>query len=824
MDAGGSFIRFPKAPRFILGVRLFLGFRAATVSERYFLPIASLKNQGIIIDTRGCNWRKSNQTILQEIRMNGTVDPYESQPQIDQIVKNAQLFLQEKNYKKAAETVKHGLEIYPNQEKLLNLYSNIKNQYKNEKIKQLQEKAVMFMSTGDEDKAQHMLRQILELDPSRTDLQHSLKKTRSEQSEEYHERVMRMELAHLGLLVFLAIIVIFSPIAFWAWWSNDRCLKKSEEFVASGNLYDARQELKKCGWFLAGKKQKINKELQSAIDELINQASHLAESKDFQKANECLRNAASAAENSSEIEGLIRKYELLEQQWNEELAKQRALSEKALIAKNEFQKALDQSIENKADIEAKDTIEIAKNKAITAENLYSQNQFASAEKEWLSAAEQCQKALKAAEEAITNRTAALAFKIKCDQTAESALKVNAPAEASEIWQEAEKIHNSAEQNFTQNNFDTAGQLWEQAVDKYNEAMQAAMQSPNYKKALLMQKKWLHLKQGLNEGEVRLILGSPQCIQAASDHCIWYYQGTPTASKIDEENFACILPQCGYIRFEPLSVDIIIERNREAYRKYTDEEKKMHDNSIANLNKQSQEENRRYSSFKFVPPKHTESDSYSKSGQADRDEERKRVEAHRAEGQRHNNQLQWINNSIVKEDQRHQDKIEKLLKDSQTKTDNLVSGLSPRELHYIVSDWRLPDQNDLACLLESEETKNQIIKPPHKWQMPIKWKSLRLNIKEEEAFSILGPPNKTLSEPGKKIYCYGKMAEYGSLMFEECNDSVRRLRYWKEPLWDHIEQELKAENQLSDPNQDTNFDEPNKPNEPNEPDTNSPSII
>ncbi|PKL48337.1 MAG: hypothetical protein CVV39_04515 [Planctomycetes bacterium HGW-Planctomycetes-1] len=745
--------------------------------------------------------------------MNDAVDPRESQPQIDQILKNAQLFLREKNYKRAAETVKYGLGIYPNQEKLLDIYSNIKNQYKNDKIQQLQDEAVMFMNTGAEDKAQEKLRQILQLDPSRTDLKHSLEKTRSERAKDYDYRVKKVELIRFGSFIFFIIVVPLCSVALWAWWSNSRCLKKSEELVASGNLYDARQELKKCGWFLAGKKQKISKDIQSAIDGLVNQAVHLAELKNFQKAKECLRNAAIVAGNSSEIDGLIKKYELLEQQQNEELAKQkieqekqRVLSEKALIAKNEFQKALEQSIENKADIEAKDALEIAKSKAITAENLFSQNQFAPAEKEWLSAAEQCQTAIRLTEKTRIVRVATLELKLKCVQASESALKVNASAEASEIWQEAEEIHNSAEQNFAQNNFDTAGNLWKQAAGKYDEARQAAMQSPCYKKALLIQKKWLHLKQGLSEEDVRLILGRPKCIQAASDHCIWYYQTNPTVSKIDEGNYECIIPQYGYVRFEPVNIETIIERNREAGQKLENEEQKLYENNIANLNKQSQEEDRRYNSFKFVPPKHTKSDSYSKSGQAKRDEDHQRREAHRAENQRHNNQIQRISNSIGKEHQRHQQRVEKLSKDLQTKIDILTNALSPRELRYIVSDWKLPDQDDLVRLLESEETEKQTIKPPYKWQMPVRWRSLRLNIKEDEAFLMLGHPNKTVSEPGKKIYCYGRIAEYGSLIFEECTDSFRRLRYWKEPLWDHIEQELKAEYQLSDPNQDTNHNE------------------
>jgi len=108
-------------------------------------------------------------------------------------------------------------------------------------------------------------------------------------------------------------------------------------------------------------------------------------------------------------------------------------------------------------------------------------------------------------------------------------------------------------------------------------------------------------------------------------------------------------------------------------------------------------------------------------------------------------------------------------------------------------------------------------------MPIKWKSLRLNIKEDEVSSILGPPQETSFEPGKKVYHYGKITEYGSLTFEDSTDSFRRLRYWKEPLWTHVAQELQSE-QLSDPNQNTDFDEPNEPNEPNEPDVNDTNSL
>jgi tetratricopeptide (TPR) repeat protein len=430
--------------------------------------------------------------------MSDDTEQHKFQNQINLILEKASFLIKEKKYKEAAAIVEKGLKTYPKQKDLLDLFEEIKKQYKNEKIQKLQDEAIIFMRAGAEDKAQEKLRQILQLDPTRTDLKESFQKSRAEVIADYNYRTERMQLIRLGSMVLLTIVVILCSIALWAWWSNDRYLKKSEKFIASGELYNARQALKKCGWFLAGKKQKVNEELRSAVNELINQANHYAELKDFQAAKQYLESAALGAENSSQIKEQIKKYDQLEQQWQEEQEKQKVLSQKALVAKEEFQRALEQSLGNKADIEAKNAIEIAKNKAQAAENLFNQNQFESAEKQWLSAIEDCKTALKIAETAEvtkTNKTIVSAFKLKCEQAAASALKINAPAEASEIWQEAEKIRNSAEQNFTQNDFNAAGQLWQQATDKYDEAIK---ECPSYKKALLMQKKWLQLKQGSSD--------------------------------------------------------------------------------------------------------------------------------------------------------------------------------------------------------------------------------------------------------------------------------------------------------------------------------------
>ena len=766
--------------------------------------------------------------------MNDDIGQHEFQHQINLILKKASSLLQEKNYKEAAAIVAKGFEAYPKQKDLLDLFAEIKKQYKNDKIQKLQEEAVMFLRTGAEDKAQEKFRQILQLDPSRTDLKDSLQKSRAEIVAEYNYSTEKMQLIRLGYKVLLAILVILCSIALWAWWSNDRCLNESEKLIDGGNLRDARLTLKKCGWFLAGGKQKVNERLQSAINELIDRASHCAESKDFQRAKEYLGIAAQATENSSPIAEQIRKYDQLELQWKKELAKQeeergkqRVLSEKALIAKKEFRRALEQSLGNKADVEAKDIIEIAKNKAQAAENLFSQKQFESAEKQWLSAIEDCKKVLKIAETTEltkANKTVVSAFKLKCEQATVSAFKINAPAEASEIWQEAEKIHNSAEQNFAQNDFNAADRLWQQAADKYDEAIKKC---PSYKKALLMQQKWQNLKQGIKEEDVKNILGNPKCVQAASDHCIWFYQVTPIASMKNEGNYECINPQCGYVRFGIVKLETIIEKNKEIYQKYMNDENNVHASALASMAKQIQDENDRHKSFRIsnsVTNPVGRTDPYrggtrTYNGRSERTGGLQTNDVYRAERKGHESMIQQIEAAQEKEKQRHGKQIEKYSQDLQTKINNLANGLFPIAPRYIVSDWILPDNNDLVSLLRTEEPNERRIKPPYKWQMPIKWKSLRLNIKEDEAFSILGSPQETSSENGGKVYHYGKIAKYGYLTFEDSTDSVRRLRYWKEPLWTHVAQELQNERQLSDPNQKTDFHEPNEPNEPDKPDAN-----
>ena len=419
-----------------------------------------------------------------------------------------------------------------------------------------------------------------------------------------------------------------------------------------------------------------------------------------------------------------------------------------------------------------------KDKSQRAETLFSQNQFESAEKQWLSAAEDCNKALTIAAKIISARAAVLTFRQNCLASYESAKKINTSADACEAWLEAERIRESAEQKFAQNDFDAAKNLWLQAADKFNELSQIIKQSPDYQKAVTFCKKWQLLKPGLTEENILNFLGSPKCIQADSSGCIWYYQAVPTCDGNNTQK-----PEHGYICFEASSAQVLIDRNNKVYQRQVEDENSAHKDVIDALKRQIENENIVHRNFK-PPVERAPYSSYSKSN-------RKRYVVHdsdtyQIENNRHDNRIKYLNNAIDKEYQRHLDRLLKLQNETDAKIEDLVNGLSPRKLFYSVSEWKVPNINKLSYFMESQQIEEATIKPDIKWQMPMQWRILKLNIREEDVYKVLGTPDdKSITEDGKTIYRYGQLKKYGFLIFEDCADSVKRLKYWKEPLWTNI---------------------------------------
>jgi len=723
---------------------------------------------------------------------------------IDQIIEKARQYLQEKDYKYSAALVKNALEAYPKNKKLSELYSQIKNQYKEEKIQKLQEEAIMFMQTGAEDQAQIRLRQILQLDPTRTELVESLRTTRSESSAMYHKRMKHAELIHAILRVVLISFTILAIFCWWAGWNNNRHLKKAEKLIVAGDLYGAKQSFEKCGWFWASKRHKIDNDLQAAVNSLMEQGRNCIKLKNFAEAISYFERAELAAKDVAAVKQQIEDCRRDEKLWQEESARlelekerQRVLSDKALAAKEEFSRTFADALENKADVDAKALLEDCNSMAVEAEKLFVQDNFELSSGKWVEATSLCQEAIRIAKEINRNREGALTEKLKCNQLAETAKKMRADAILPDVLQQGQESYKSAEKYFSETNFEKAKQDWLLAAGKFGEAIQAAMQSPDFKKATLMSKRWSILKPGMADSDIRQLLGSPKRIQAASDGSIWYYQSIPCSMEVGQNSYKCVDVAAGYIRFTILSHEAIAEEIQKIYQKYISDEHNGHEDILASKEKEKREEESRHSnndrniSNSKIDVKGRTRDSYSSS--SDREAARSR------EMRRHKDKLALIANSIDGENQRHTIKISEYENARQTKLNNLTNGLLPRDVRYVVSDWIVPDQTDIVSLLSVDEVDSNSIKPTCKWHFPIKWKSLNLNIREDDVRTALGMPETMSSDGNRIIYTYGNVAEYGVLIFETRIDSSKRLSYWKEPLWSQVRYDLQKA-VLSNPNQ------------------------
>ena len=714
------------------------------------------------------------------------------------VIENIKTLMEEKKYHKASEILKIQLQNNPKQKEFIKLYSELKHRYRNDKIQKLQQEADMYLRSGNEDKAQEKFREIFKLDPTRTELKHSFRKTRGEIVKEYDKRVFKTEMVSLCTKAFFAVAIILSIVSACTWYINNKHLEKSEKYIISWDLEKAREEVNKCSRFFCGRKKEVLNKLQSTVDGLISRAHESIESKNFAQAKDYLDLAARGVENDFQIKEEINKCDQQETLWKQELVRQeqqKLLSEKAMFAKIEYEKILNQAIESSAEIEAGDILETAKIKCKEAETLYQNNEFEASENKWLTAIEDCQRAMKVTAGIIERKNATLVFKSDCDEIVDKGTKINAPAEANETWKQGLLISNNAEQSFVENKLEEAAQLWEQAKNKFNEAIELTKQEPNYTKALTFVKKWSLLKTSLNEENIRKFYGAPKCVQADSDKCIWYYQSLPTTFKNSQGNYEFSIPESGYICFSAVSVQVLIDRNNEAYQKQVIDENRMHERAISDLNRQIENENSRYRNYnssksKIASPTYSRSNNsgWKNSGQSYGDE-----------SQRHANQINQLNKAIEKEKQRHQARIEKLQNENDAKINDLANGLTPREPRYFVAEWKVPDTDNLICFMETDSQKSEKagIEAKFKWQVPVKWRSLKLNIREEDVFKVLGEPDAKYEENGTLVYCYGKLGEYGVLKFEKCADAINRLRHWKEPLWAHVTGELIGEKIISE---------------------------
>lgn len=756
---------------------------------------------------------------------------------------NVQSLIEEKKFNRAAEILKEEITNNPNQPEYKKLYAQVKHYYKKEKIQRLQEQAVIFLSTGDEERAQQNFREIYRLDPTRTDLKDSFKKTRKEAVIDYERRVANAEIISTSIKISCLVVFVLCSISAGFWIKNNSHLRKAEDHIVRGELENARLELKKCGSLFCFGRKEAKKKLQNAIDDLVSQANKSIEANDFSSARSFLYTAQHGTENESAINEKIKNCDLKEQQWKDEVARQIAkeelkkkLTEQANAAKDEYEKTYSKFIEFKSEPEARIAIESAKAENKEAEELFINNDFEAAQKKWVSANEECLHAIKITEGVIFRKNQTLVFKSQNDICREAGRKINAPAEANEGWVSGIKLANQAEQNFNNNNLEKAASLWQQSTDKFNEAMEKTKSEPNYIKAMKYVKKWSLLKAGLTAENIHAFYGYPKGIQTDSEKSIWYFQSVPEIRETPEGNHQYLLPESGYICFASLSINDLIARHKEAFQKQLGDENKVHDKTMAEFRKRMGYDTIRnpssssstrnvhtayrsptnkpdYSSPQTTtttPMPGTPGGTPTTTYNGYKNEER---EIESPDDRAHNN---WsFTPAMSVEEKRHQERLTKLKDDYKANVDDLVNGLTPREPKYTVLEWKEPDANNLICFMTASGDVNEtVIKPLNpdlKWQIPARWRNLKLNIKEDDVINMLGMPDDKVQEEGKLIYHYGKVTDYGIMVFENCHDSINRLRYWKEPLWVCVQNELTDKIILSaNPPKIPAEEEPNKP--------------
>ncbi|MEN6384893.1 MAG: hypothetical protein ABFD79_06810 [Phycisphaerales bacterium] len=673
---------------------------------------------------------------------------------IQNITGKVRPLIERREYKKAVEILKSGFQQYPNQKELAALYSEIKTKYKNEKIHKLQEQAVVFLQSGAEDKAQETLREIFKLDPTRVELKDAFRKTRKEVVTEYNNRVIKTELISSFIKVALAGVAIFLVIAVILWFGNNKHIKLSMQYLKNGDLYNAKQEVKKCGKYFSGGKTKVYLQIQSEVNKLIDNAHKAIDKKDFTAAKKYYDDAINASEDDFKIRAELNKCHEQEQLWKQELArleKEKVLKDKILAEKTEYQKVLDETTNAAGnENEVIKILESAKARAQDAENLFNENKFEESEKYWAGSLQECEKAFKLAEKIVNRRNEitkdTLGLKQVCDEIIIKGKNINAHLLAKDTWTQGQLIADQAQRNFDEKKMDDASKYWKEAAEKFNSALEITKKDPNYTRAMAYVKKWNLIKPGLPEESIRNFLGMPRYVQTDSDKSIWYYQTIPTITK-NENSYELGNPTCGYIIFTTVSVEAIINSFNEIYIKKLAEENEAYKKTIRDIGLKSRNRNLNSS------------------------------------------QRQNLNDTKAKEDKKHIDKIDKLKKENEELIFDLKNGISPREPEYVTTEWAGPDPEQLACFMNLNADEEKTIKPAMKWQIPVRWRSLKLNIGVEDVFTALGEPDEKINDDGKLIYHYGQSGEEGIVVFENCPDSINRLRYWKEPLWPIVKQEI-----------------------------------
>lgn len=690
------------------------------------------------------------------------VSSHDENQRVDGICLEVSKLVKSGDTQKAAMLLKRTLERYPENTKLRKYLKQLKLLVKKKKIKKLEKEAILLMQSGAEDQAQKIFRQIYELDPTRTDLKDSLKKTRGEVRSEYNRKEDKRETIKRYCVAALIASILLIMIFALPYYSNGRHIKRALRNIDDKNYIKAKSALDECGWFMAIGKTGLYDELKSYELETKEQAADLFEEQKYKEAISRLKSAQKISANRDDYTLLIEEYsDLYKKQQDQIVEEKRRIKkakESARFAERECRSAKAIAERKEARQEAVDICIKADDKVESAMELYEAEKYSEAQAVWMTAKEFYDKAVEVTQKTIALRNATEVLRNAADEVKNyfdncmtAAYAANAQVEAKEDCESAESIGKEAQQFYAQNDYSAAADKWQEAADLFNTAKETAFESPSYNNAILITRKWGKLETGMAEKEVKAILKSPNCSIISSDSGTWYYQYRPKLKedKRGGENF--VEAKCGFVKFKTIGVQELAARLKDSLRKKVEKVKSTFARSKNHLRR-------------------VEGVLFSQTGI----DKRRRYEG--GNGYRSDEELR--STELQKK------RLDNIYKSHEKKKKALLDGLAARKPIYIVSKWSKPDLDNIAELVNKPERNHDIsFKPDKRWQVPVNWKKLKLNITDKKVHTILGEPDKTEFKGGGSVLSYGSVKGFGKIILRNRSDSSSRLDYWKEPFWD-----------------------------------------
>ncbi len=666
--------------------------------------------------------------------------------------------------RKAAMLLTKSLERYPENAKLRGYLKKLKLLVKQKKIKRLENEAVSLMQNGGEDQAQEKFRQILELDPTRTDLKHSLRQSRGESRTEYVEKEYKREKTKQSLIITISVSVLVIVGCSIPYVFNAKHIKDARNYIVSLNYYKAKSELDQCGWFMALGKTDLLEKVKSYELQSTEQAAALFDKEEYKEALSLLKSAQEVSANSDDYGLLVEEYNDAYTYQQAQIAKEKERIRKAkasaILAKRDCESAAINADRKNARQEAADICSQADDESESAIAYYDVEKYYKAQAAWTTAKGLYDRAGEVAQKTIALRNEADEAKKHCKNCMTAAYAANGQVEAKEDYDRGGSLAKEAESLYAQNAYSNAIEKWQQAAELFDAAKAIAFESPSFKNAILITRKWSRLEAGMSEKEVRGLLKSPHCTQVCSDKSTWYYQYKPKLIESGGGRVRVEEAKCGFVKFRTISVGELEARLEKKFQKTLEKIKSSFARSNDALRGRENELGRNTGTYRR--PERTK----------------------RNPNPRSNDELKFT--------ERHQRKLDKMYKSHEKRIRLLREEIDPRKPSYIVSEWSKPDMDNISGLVNKSNPNDNIkVKPDKGWQFPINWKKLKLNIKDKQVYGVLGQPDEKGNQGGKLVYNYGGMEGFGKIVLGNRSDGSVRLDYWKEPFWDDVRENMSA---------------------------------